>query len=132
MDGMSSRSAAAMGAATSTTLNTAPVVDDGGDLFGLGTGYTYYVDPAQWVYPARIVVKLPRDTYGDLQLLARSPHEQSPRRGSLILRVNGREQSALASVVSDGDVVEVDAQANDIDDDVRVVVVRYMWRDPGG
>ena len=46
------------------------------------------------------------------------------------MRVNGRERD-LKTVVRDGDVLEIDAQAHNIIDDVRTVVLRYMWRDPG-
>ncbi len=51
-------------------------------------------------------------------------------RGVGPLRVNGRERD-LKTVVRDGDVLEIDAQAHNIIDDVRTVVLRYMWRDPG-
>ena len=108
-----------------------PVSTEEGDLFGLGTGYTYYVDPGDWVYPPRSVVELPDGVAADMELLARGDNENTASRAGLILRVNGSEKLSNKAIVRNGDVVEVDAQSHNVVNDVRTVVLRYNWRDPG-
>ena len=108
-----------------------PVSTEEGDLFGLGTGYTYYVDPGDWVYPPRSVVELPDGVAADMELLARGDNENTASRAGLILRVNGSEKLSNKAIVRNGDVVEIDAQSHNVANDARTVVLRYMWRDPG-
>ena len=108
-----------------------PVETTGGDLFGLGTGYSYYIDPADWAYPPKVVVELPEGVeFADAELFARGASEHPPNEAGLIMRVNGQRTSPN-TLVKNLDVLEIDAQAHNVLNDVRTVVLRYTWRDPG-
>ena len=94
-----------------------PLETEGGDLFSLGTGYSYYLKPADWAYPPASSWTFPRRSAS--RSIDRASANESPNNpGGLIMRVNGRERD-LKTVVRDGDVLEIDAQAHNIIDDVR-------------
>ena len=108
-----------------------PIETTGGDLFGLGTGYSYYIDPADWAYPPKVVVELPEGVeFADAELFARGASEHPPNEAGLVMRVNGQRTSPN-TLVKNLDVLEIDAQAHNVLNDVRTVVLRYTWRDPG-
>lgn len=62
----------------------------GGDLFGFGIGYLYYIDFVDWVYLLMVVVELFEGVeFVDVELFVCGVSEYSLNEVGFVMRVNG-------------------------------------------